>query len=164
MTTIEKEKTTVEDMGTFTIDRDMGVGVSVGSGVGDSLDTSLSGSSDEEQITSDKDTVTDKDLTSDGSIVMGEDVMIEANLWHQRLQDKGCSKENLPKLTYKKSRIMALGTHEIPVYYYNLTSIAIDMASKMEIEKNMGRGWASYLYIYTSCIFRLYFYSMFQLD
>ena len=37
---------------------------------------------------------------------------------------------------------MALGTIEIPVYYYHLTSIAIDMASKMEIEKNMGRGWA----------------------
>ena len=147
MTTIEKEKTTVEDMGTFTIDRDMGVGVSVGSGVGDSLDTSLSGSSDEDQITIDKDTVTDKDLTSDGSIVMGEDVMIEANLWHQRLQDKGCSKENLPKLTYKKSRIMALGTTEIPVYYITSPRLLLTWQVKWRSKRIWEGDGRSYLKI-----------------
>ena len=83
-TTIEKGIESVKDMDTFTKDRDMGVCVSVGSRVGDSLDNLLSRSPDEDQIPSYKDTATENILTSDGSIVMGKEVMIEANIWHQR--------------------------------------------------------------------------------
>ena len=111
-TTRETEIESVEDTETFEIDRDIGVGIPIRLKVVDSLDNSLSSSSDEEAISSDKDTTTDKELSVDGSIMMGKDVMIKVNLWHQRLQDKGCSKVNLPKLTYKQSRIMVLGTIE----------------------------------------------------
>ena len=74
--------------------------------------------------------------------IVGSEVMIENRLWHQRMQDKGCSKDKLPKLSYRKSRIMALGTKELPIYYYDLTLIAIDLSHKMEDERKMGRGWA----------------------
>lgn len=37
---------------------------------------------------------------------------------------------------------MALGTKDDPIYYYQLTSIAIDMAEKMYVENTMGRGWS----------------------
>ena len=62
-------------------------------------------------------------------------------MWNQRIQDKGYNNKGLPELTYKKSRIMAFVKPEIPLYYFDLTSIAIDMASKMEVEKKMGQGW-----------------------
>ena len=37
---------------------------------------------------------------------------------------------------------MALGTKDDPIYYYQLTSIAIDMAEKVYVENTMGRGWS----------------------
>lgn len=46
------------------------------------------------------------------------------------------------KLTYKKLRIMVLGTKEMPVYYYNLTSIGIDLSHKIEDKRTMVRDWA----------------------
>ena len=36
---------------------------------------------------------------------------------------------------------MALGTPDIPLYYFDLTSIAIGMVNMMEIEKKIGRDW-----------------------
>ena len=82
------------------------------------------------------------DATKAGSnpaIVMGGDLMIPDDIWRSRLQDKGCKRDNLPKKTYKRSTIMALGTKEDPMYYYDLTSIAIDMTEKMYVENTMGR-------------------------
>ena len=79
--------------------------------------------------------------TKEIEILVGSEVMIDNKLWHQRIQDKGCAKHQLTKMTYRKSRIMALGTKELPVYYYDLTSIAIDLSHKMEDERKMGRGW-----------------------
>ena len=110
-------------MDTSTIDRDM---VS-------SLNHSMSSESEEDHINSDKDMATNRELSSGVSLVMVQEVMIEDNLWHQRLQDKVYNKENLPKATYKKFRIIALSTSEIPVYYYHLAFTAIDMDHKMEI-------------------------------
>ena len=36
---------------------------------------------------------------------------------------------------------MALGTKELPVYCYDLTSIAIDVSHRMENERKMGHAW-----------------------
>ena len=58
-----------------------------------------------------------------------------------RIQDNRCSKSSLPKATYKKSRTLALGPEENPIYYYHLTSIAIDMSQKMLSEYQLGRDW-----------------------
>ena len=80
--------------------------------------------------------------TNNPAIVMGENMMINDNIWKKRLQDKGCKRDKLPKKTYKRSSIMALGTKDDPIYYYDLTSIAIDMTEKMYVENNMGRGWS----------------------
>ena len=37
---------------------------------------------------------------------------------------------------------MALGTKDGPIYYYDLTSIAIDISLKIYVENTMGRGWS----------------------
>ena len=67
--------------------------------------------------------------------------MIDEKLWNQRMQDKGSMKNQLPKITYKISRIMVLGTKEMPVCYYYLTAISINLAQKMEKEKTTGHRW-----------------------
>ena len=50
-------------------------------------------------------------------------------------------KSGLPKLSYKKSRIIALGTPYDPIYYFQLTSIAIDVVQKKLVEQTLGRDW-----------------------
>ena len=36
---------------------------------------------------------------------------------------------------------MALGTKDCPIYYFNLTAIAVDILQKLYSENEMGRGW-----------------------
>ena len=97
-------------------------------------------SSDEEVISSDRDmTIMSEDTYTD-SIVIGDDLMIETQVWNQRLQDKGCKKEDLPRKSYKQSSIVALGTKANLIYYYHLISIAIDLVQRIYVENTMGRG------------------------
>ena len=66
---------------------------------------------------------------------------IDDAIWHQRIQDVGCTKEALPHTTYLRSKIPPIGPEGHGIYYYNLTAVAIDIIKKMVIEKEMGRGW-----------------------
>ena len=68
-------------------------------------------------------------------------IRIEDRLWQQRIQDEGCVKKDLPKRTYLSSNIPPIGPTETCLYYYHLSSIAIDFLKKMFVEKEMGRGW-----------------------
>ena len=89
------------------------------------------------------DNVSDMDHDSnDGAVVTGStirsdieieehegkyaNIMIPKNEWNNRLQDMGCSKADLKVKRYKGSNIAPYGPKEAPIYYYHLTSIAID--------------------------------------
>ena len=69
-------------------------------------------------------------------------VRVEERVWYSRMQDEGCEKSKLPKKTYLQSTIPPIGPKDSPLFYYDLSSIAIDLLKKMWYEKEMGRGWA----------------------
>ena len=45
------------------------------------------------------------------------------------------------KKTYKKSKIPGYGPDEAPIYYFDLTSIAIDWLKSFKAQHLLGRGW-----------------------
>ena len=57
-------------------------------------------------------------------------VMIESDLWINRIQDKGCAKDVMPANTYRRSQIPGIGPKGHETYYYDLTSTAIDIFFK----------------------------------
>jgi len=69
-------------------------------------------------------------------------VRVEERVWYSRMHDEGCEKSKLPKKTYLQSTIPPIGPKDSPLFYYDLSSIAIDLLKKMWYEKEMGRGWA----------------------
>ena len=54
-------------------------------------------------------------------------VKVNEEVWATRLQDKGNKKEEMPANTYHCSKIPSVGPNGHDVYYYNLTSLAIDI-------------------------------------
>ena len=78
----------------------------------------------------------------------GDDLLLELRslipeeLWYIRLQDKGCDKNKLPKLTYNKNKILGVGPLGEEVYYYGLSAIAIDYSKILANKKDLGQGWA----------------------
>ena len=68
-------------------------------------------------------------------------VRLQDDLWNQRIQDSGSTLENLPKKHYKRSKIPAIGPKESPMYYFYISSIAIDYLNTFTKEKELGRGW-----------------------
>jgi len=68
--------------------------------------------------------------------------LIPDELWHIRLQDKGCDKEKLPKQTYNKNKILGIGPLGDEVYNYSLSSIAIDYSHILANKKDLDQGWA----------------------
>ena len=62
--------------------------------------------------------------------------------WNIRLQDKGCTKAMLPNTHYRRSQIPPIGPEGAQTYYFQLTSIAIDILLHMKVEKDLGRGWS----------------------
>ena len=69
-------------------------------------------------------------------------VQIKDDVWNLRLQDKGSTKEMMPAKTYERSQIPPIGPEGYQTYYYDLTSIAIDILSNMKMENELGRGWS----------------------
>ena len=51
-------------------------------------------------------------------------------------------KDALPSKTYKQGQIPPIGLHDMELYYYNLTFIAIDYLKIFSNEHTCGRGWA----------------------
>ena len=68
-------------------------------------------------------------------------VRIPTEEWKRRLQDGGCAKSALKKKTYQKNKIPGYGPVECPIFYYDLTSIAIDWMKSFKNEHLLGRGW-----------------------
>ena len=73
--------------------------------------------------------------------IIFKDVRLTDDIWNERLQDRGCSKDELKKRSYKGKRIPAYGTPENIIYYYDLASIAIDYIDAFKEEFEKGIGW-----------------------
>ena len=69
-------------------------------------------------------------------------VRIPDHLWTQRLQDKGCTKDKMPAKVYQRAKIPPFGPKGDEIYYYGLTSIAIDIIANMKLENDLGLGWS----------------------
>ena len=110
----------------------------VGGGNTDSNDLNIDMSTLEECNENDTTVVTTSSSstrqTSSGPIDTSfASVRIPTEEWKRRLQDGGCAKSALKKKTYQKNKIPGYGPVECPIFYYDLTSIAID-------EYLLGRG------------------------
>ena len=81
------------------------------------------------------------DIQMEDGHCMYANIMIITDEWQNRLQDLGCSQAELKVKRYKGSNIAPYGPKETPIYYYNLTSIAIDYLKSFKKEKDVGRGW-----------------------
>ena len=68
-------------------------------------------------------------------------IMIPTHEWNNRIQDVGCSKVELKVKRYKGSNISPYGPKEAPLYYFHLTSIAIDYLKCFKKDNDLGRGW-----------------------
>ena len=69
-------------------------------------------------------------------------VRVPDALWTTRLQDKGCSKEMMPAKLYNRAQIPPIGPKGDEIYYFDLTSTAIDILTNMKLESDLGRGWS----------------------
>ena len=69
-------------------------------------------------------------------------VRISDDEWNVRLQDPGCTKDALASNTYRRSHIPGIGPLGMEVYYYHLTSIAVDYLKLFTEENTLKRGWA----------------------
>ena len=77
---------------------------------------------------------------SNNSIIF-KDVQLTDDIWNERLQDRGCSKDELKKKSYKGKKISVYGTPENIMYYYDLASIAIYYIDAFKKEFEKGIGW-----------------------
>ena len=59
-------------------------------------------------------------------------------MWLSCMQDTCGKKEQIPKNTYRQSKMPALGPKEEPIYYDGLTSIAVDLIKKFRTENEIG--------------------------
>ena len=69
-----------------------------------------------------------------------EKICVPDNLWNERLQDLGCCKECVAKMTYRMNRVMPFGPKEDPLYYEHISVIVIDLMKNINLEKKEGRG------------------------
>ena len=69
-------------------------------------------------------------------------IRIDDEIWNMRLQDVGCSKEQLHKATYRQNKIQPFGPKDNPKYYPHLSAIAVEFLKAMISEQKEGRGWS----------------------
>ena len=70
------------------------------------------------------------------------DIKLDNELWFARIQDPGGKKECLPSQRYKMSKIISIGPNENDVlFYYDLTSIAVDYVKLMRTMQSNQSGW-----------------------
>lgn len=68
-------------------------------------------------------------------------VKIPLEDWDQWLQDAGCPTQNaMPNKTYKSNQIPPIGPDRI--FYFYLTSIAVDIYKGLITARDMGHGWS----------------------
>jgi len=72
-------------------------------------------------------------------ISMYENIIIPQMEWENRLKNAWCTKEELKVKRYKGNNIALYGPKESPLYYYNLSSIAIDYVKSFKKEKDLGQ-------------------------
>ena len=117
------------------------VRVEVCGGPADTDDTPPPPSSDHASLPSTTTSIPSSLPSPEESTLDYASVRLEEDLWKQRLQDTGSTLKSLPKKHYKRSKIPPIGPKESPVYYYYISSIAIDYLNIFAKEKQLGRGW-----------------------
>jgi len=70
-----------------------------------------------------------------------DNVEIPQEEFAKRIQDVGCTKEELRVKRYRGMMIPAYGPKEKKVYYYDLVSIVIDYSKALKKEHGLNRGW-----------------------
>ena len=68
-------------------------------------------------------------------------VEIPQEEFYKRIQDVGCTKEELKVKRSRAMMIPAYGPKEKKTYYYDLASIAIDYSKAFKKEHELKRGW-----------------------
>ena len=68
-------------------------------------------------------------------------VEIPEEEFNKRIQDVGCTKEELKVKRYRSMMVPAYGPKEKKTYYYDLASIAIDYSKAFKKEHELKRGW-----------------------
>ena len=70
------------------------------------------------------------------------DIKLENELWFARIQDPGGKEECLPSKRYKMSKIISIGPNDSDIlFYYDLTSIAVDYVKQMKTMQSNKSGW-----------------------
>ena len=69
-------------------------------------------------------------------------VKLPNELWFDRIQDLGVEEKKLPKKRYKGSKVISIGPNdEDTLFYYDLTSIAVDYVKLMKGMNTEKTGW-----------------------
>jgi len=61
--------------------------------------------------------------------------------WDIKHQDARCMYDEFPSKPYKGDKIISVGPVDAKVFYYNLTSIAVELSKKFVTENQCERGW-----------------------
>ena len=70
------------------------------------------------------------------------DVKLDNELWVARIQDCGVKEDYLPNKRYKMAKILSIGSNkEDMLFYYDLTSIAVDYVKHMKGRHTDKTGW-----------------------
>lgn len=70
------------------------------------------------------------------------DIKLADELWVARIQDSGVEEDCLPRKRYKMSKIISIGSNEEDMlFYYDLTSIAVDYVKHMKLKNTDKTGW-----------------------
>ena len=64
-----------------------------------------------------------------------KNIRIDDNLWDFRLQDVGCCKEYVVKITYRMNSVMSFGPKDDLLYYEQLSASVIDLVKAINEEK-----------------------------
>ena len=99
---------------------------------------------DDEALTTDTSQITRDINTIESSTtihVSYMNILIDKDIFHERIQDIGCTEKELSKKRYRQAKILSVGPEGKEVFFYDLTSIAVDYVKKMYAMCNEESAW-----------------------
>ena len=88
---------------------------------------------------------TDNDITTEKAPLMFSSIRIDDDVWNQRIQDKGCTFDELPSKTYQQNKIVSVGPNEENLqYFYDLSSICIDYIKNITMDPTNKVSWTRF--------------------
>ena len=67
--------------------------------------------------------------------------LIPDAVWNNRIQDKGRLFHDLGNKSYRRNKIIGVGSGENKIYYYEITAIAVDFTNILRTANDLGTGW-----------------------